>query len=342
MTASTRRPTISDVASRAGVSKGLVSFVFNDRPGVAAPTRERIIDAARDLGWRPHPGARSLTVHRSFALGLVVRRDLEVLAADPFFPAFMAGAESVLAARDHVLVLSLVPDTDAELRSYRTLAADRRVDAVFLTDLRVADPRVALLDELGIAGVCLGRLEAPTTLPTVVLDDDQGTRASVAHLVGLGHERVGYVAGDPGLLHGLRRRQSFAAAMAAHGLPADAVVETDFSPASGAAATVRLLDRRPPPTALVYASDPMALAGIAVLQQRGIRVPADVSVTGFDGTDLGRLLNPPLTTVMSDPLAWGRAAAELALRLLREGSAPDVELPAAALVLRRSTGPVPP
>ncbi len=338
----TRRPTIADVASRAGVSKGLVSFVFNDRPGVAAPTRVRIMDAARDLGWRPHVGARSLAAHRSFALGLVVRRDLEVLAADPFFPAFMAGAESVLAARDHVLVLSLVPDTDAELRTYRTLAGDRRVDAVFLTDLRVADPRPALLDELGVAGVCLGRPEAPVALPAVVLDDDEGTRASVAHLVALGHERIGYVAGDPGLVHGLRRRQSFAAAMTAFGLSAEAVADTDFSPAAGAAATAELLDRRPAPTALVYASDPMALAGIAVLQQRGIGVPADVSVTGFDGTDLGRLLNPPLTTVVSDPLAWGRAAAELVLRLLREGAAPDVELPAAELVLRQSTGPAPP
>lgn len=336
-----RRPTIADVAQRAGVSKGLVSFVFNDRPGVAPSTRARILAVAAELGWRPNLGARALAVQRSFAVGLVVRRDPQVLAADPFFPAFMAGAESVLARRDHVLVLSLVADSEAELRTYRTLAADRRVDVVLLSDLRPADPRFALLDDLGVPAVAVGYPETRGVVPAVDLDDDHGTRASVAHLVALGHEQIGYVAGDPALLHGVRRRASFAAAMVAHGLSADAVEVTDFSAASGASATARLLDRRPCPTAIVYASDPMAIAGVGLLQQRGLNVPDDVSVTSFDGSDLARYVHPPLTTVVSDPLAWGGAAADLALRLLAGDHVDDVQLPPAELVVRRSTGPPP-
>ena len=118
-----------------------MSFVFNDRPGVAPQTRERILAAAKDMGWRPRPSARSLSTRRSFALGLVVRRDASVMTADSFFPAFIAGVESVLADEGQVLVLSVVPEA-TEPSTYRTLASDHRVDGVFLTDLRRADSRL--------------------------------------------------------------------------------------------------------------------------------------------------------------------------------------------------------
>ncbi|MBP2418830.1 LacI family DNA-binding transcriptional regulator [Microlunatus capsulatus] len=336
-----RRPTIADVAKRAGVSKGLVSFVFNDKPGVAAPTRERILAAAAELGWQPDQLARSLSTQQAASLGLVVRRDPTVLAADPFFPAFMAGVETALTERGWVLVLSLVPDADAEAATYRSLAAHRRVDGVLLTDLRRDDERLPLLAGLGLPAVCVGRPDAPAGFPVVNLDDAAGLRAVVEHLVGLGHRRIGYVGGDVGMLHGLRRRATFRAALAGHGLEPVGLVDTDFSAAAGAAATTALLDAPERPTALVYASDPMAVAGLAVLQRRGLRVPQDCSVTGFDGMELGAHLHPALTTVGADPLAWGRAAAGVLLRLLDDGRAEDLELPAAALLVRSSTGPPP-
>lgn len=337
-----RRPTIADVARRAGVSKGLVSFVFNDKPGVAAPTRRRILAAAEELGWQPDPLARSLSTQRTAALGLVVRRDPTVLAGDPFFPAFMAGVETTLAERRWVLVLSLVPDAEAETATYRALAADRRVDGVLLTDLRRDDGRLPLLAELGLPAVCVGRPDVRDGSPVVNLDDAAGLTAAVDHLVALGHRRIGYVGGDLTMVHGLRRERAFLAALAAHDLEPAGLVATDFSAAAGAAATTELLGGAVRPTALVYASDPMAVAGLAVLQREGLRVPADCSVTGFDGSDLGRHLHPALTTVEADPLAWGRAAAAVLLRLLDDGRADDLELPAASLVLRSSTGPPPP
>ncbi len=334
-----RRPTIADVAKKAGVSKGLVSFVVNDRPGVATATRERVRAAAADLGWRPDQTARSLAVQRSFALGLVVRRAPDVLAADPFFPAFMAGVETALSTRAQVLVLSLVPDAAAEVAAYRALAAHRRVDGVLLTDLRRGDTRLPLLAELNLPAVCIGRPDGVTSLPVVNLDDAAGVRDSVEHLVGLGHQRIGYVGGDVEMLHGLRRRASFVEALGRHGLAPVGLLDTDFSAAAGAAATATLLALGEPPTAIVYASDPLAIAGLAVLQRHGLDVPGQCSVTGFDGMDLGRHLHPALTTVVADPLAWGKAAAEVLLRLITDGHADDLELPAAALVLRASTGP---
>ena len=131
------RATITDVAQRAGVSKGLVSFVVNDRPGVAPVTQDRILDAVRELGWRPSQAARSLAKERSYAMGLVLARPAELLGADPFFPAFIAGVESELSKRSASLVLQVVPSVDAELEVYRRLAADHRVDGVIVADLRI-------------------------------------------------------------------------------------------------------------------------------------------------------------------------------------------------------------
>lgn len=334
-------PTIVDVARAAGVSKGLVSLAVNDRPGVSETTRRRVREVAAELGWRPNLQARTLSTQTTYALGLVLRRHTGIFAADPFYPAFMAGIESVLADEGRVLVLSVVGDAAAEERAYRSFATDRRVDGVFLNDLRRGDGRVAVLESLGLPGVLVGRLDEPSTLPCVVLDDAPGVVAAVHHLVDLGHRDLAYVAGDPALQHARHRRQAFEGAVASCGLTPTAVVDTDFSMAQGAAATAALIEGATRPSAVVYANDPMAIAGLGVLQEAGIGVPQDISVIGFDGTEVARHTHPAITTVRSDPEQWGAAAARTLLDLAASGSAPDVELPPAELVLARSTGPAP-
>ncbi len=334
-----RKPTISDVASAAGVSKGLVSFALNNRPGVAADTRDRILQVADDLGWRPSVTARSLSTRTSFALGLVIRRSAEVISADPFFPSFIAGVESVLSEHGRALVLSVVPDERAEMSTYRTLAGDNRVDGIFLTDLRHDDKRFALLDELGLPAVALGHPSRNAGVPFVELDDTTGIQAAVEHLVSLGHSRIGHVAGDPAMIHGGRRRTSFIESMRSAGLDDSLVVNTDFSVSSGADATHRLLDAPHPPTAIVYANDPMAIAGLGAAQQRGLAVPQDLSITGFDGSDISAYVYPALTTITSDPVDWGRVAATTLLGLIATGSASNVALPPARLLVRASTAP---
>lgn len=334
-----RKPTIADVAKRAGVSKGLVSFAFNDKPGVAPQTRDRILAVAAEMGWRPSLSARSLSTRTSYALGLVVKRDPRVIAADPFFPAFISGIESVLADEGRVLVLSVVVDQEAELDAYRKLVGDSRVDGFFLTDIRADDPRLGLLDELSVPAVAVGRPEGANRFPVVNLDDSAGIAEAVAHLVKLGHTRIAHVAGDTSMVHGRRRRTSFCAAMLAAGLDAEMIIDTDFSAAQGAAATDQLLKLGAPPTAIVYANDPMAIAGMGVANQLGLAVPTDLSITGFDGTEIGRHIYPALTTVHSDPMEWGRTAAQVLLEVMAEGSAKDRELPPAEFVLGASTAP---
>lgn len=331
-----RKPTIEDVARAAGVSKGLVSLTLNGRPGVAPATRERINAAADALGWRPNPTARGLTNHRAYSLGLIVRRDPQTFEVDPFFAAFVAGVEEVLAVRGMVLVLSIVPDAQTEADTYRRLSADNRVDGFLITDLLGSDPRIQLIAELDGAAVSLGKPEAGSPFPSITRDYDSGIYELMMHLHSLGHTRIAHVTGDERMQHARQRLDRYMRVTKDLGI--DALVEhADFSPETGANATRRLLDRADAPSAIVYANDPMAIAGIAVAHERGLDLPADLSIAGMDGTDMGRYVYPTLTTLDNDPAGWGRAAAESLLALVESGSAPNVALPAAALIPRAST-----
>lgn len=333
------RPTISDVAREAGVSKGLVSFALNDRPGVSAATRERILAVAKELGWQPSLRARSLSTDRAFALGLVIARDASVVAADPFFPAFIAGVETTLAPVGQALVLSMVGSEQAEATSYRQLAEHGRVDGFILTDLRRDDPRIALVHSLGMRAVTLGHADIPSPFPAVSLDDRPGVRATVEHLVTLGHRRIAYVAGPERMLHGLRRAQAFRDAAADFSIDDSLVVQADFTALDGARATHHLLALADRPTAIVYSNDPMAIAGLGVAQRAGLSVPTELSITGFDGSEVGEYIHPALTTVTTTVQDWGREAASLLLRSIAGEPVDDVELAPARLIVRESTAP---
>lgn len=329
-------PTIADVARAAGVSKSLVSLTLNDRPGVADQTRERIRQAAVHLGWRPDPRARGLSTRRAYSLGLVLRRDPIAFEVDPFFAAFVAGIEQVLVVRGQVLVLSIVRDELAEVETYRRLSAENRVDGYFLSDLLSADPRIELLTEIGSQAVTLGRPDSGSPFPAITRDYETGIHDLVTHLGSLGHRRIAHVAGDDRMQHARTRLARFRSVMDDLGL--DAVCESsDFSRESGAKATRRLLDLTSPPTAVIYANDPMAIAGMAVAHERGISLPGELSIAGMDGADMGRYSYPTLTTLDNDPAGWGRAAADTLVTLIEDGAADDVTLPRAGLVARGST-----
>ena len=336
------RPTINDVARAAGVSKGAVSFALNRRPGVAPGTRERILRVAQEIGWTPSSRARALSVSRALAVGLVVARSPDTLGADPFFPSFIAGLESVLSDRGHALLLQVVADHAREKPSYRRLAEEGRVDGVFVTDLFVDDPRPALLAELALPAVIIGPALDEAVWPAVGVDDAPGIAGAVDHLVALGHAHIAHVAGPGRLVHGRSRRTAWARALRDAGLAEGPCLEADFSAESGATATRHLLDLSEPPTAIVYANDLMAMAGMSLAQSRGFSVPRDLSVTGYDDTEIAAHLQPSLTTVSTDVIGWGRAAATRLLELIDRQPPTDIVLPPTRLVVRSSTGLVSP
>lgn len=332
--------TIADVAALAGVSKGSVSFAFNDRPGLAAPTRERILAAAASLGYTPSHAARALSNRRADAVGLVLNRPHDVLRADPFFPPFIAGVESAVAPAGSSIVLRFVrPEEERDV--YTALSGAHRIDGAILTDLRAADDRPGHLEALGVPFVSLNRPDVESSGPAACLDDGAGVRAAVRELAARGHRRIAHVAGPDVYLHARHRRAEWAAALQESGLPASPVVEADFSAASGAAVTEQLLDAPQPPTAVLYANDLMAMAGMAAAQRRGLRIPEDLSVVGFDDTDVAPHLHPPLASVRTDAFGWGAAAGRLLLDTIAGRPTADLELPPAQFIARGSIGPGP-
>jgi DNA-binding LacI/PurR family transcriptional regulator len=178
----TKRATIADIAQRAGLSKGAVSYALNGLPGVSEATRQRVLKLAAEMGWRPNSAARALSASRAGALGLVMARPASTLGVEPFFMKLLSGIENTLAARSTALLLQVVPDHDAEVEAYRRWWAERRVDGIFLIDLRTEDKRVQVLEELGLPAVVIGGPGHHGRLPGVWSDDASAMAMVVEYL----------------------------------------------------------------------------------------------------------------------------------------------------------------
>ena len=333
-----KRPTIADIARRAGVTKSTVSFALNDRPGVSEATRARILDIAREMGWQPSRTARALSGGRAGVLGLVVDRPARTLGIEPFFMQLISGIEGELSSRDIALLLQVTEDSGAQQATYRRWWAERRVDGVFVVDLCVDDERTKVIAELGIPAIVVGGPQGLEGLPGLWNDERAGVRTVMEYLVALGHRRIARVAGLPGLWHTVVREEAFAEAARELGVTPSAGT-TDYTGDAGARTTRRLLASSTPPTAIIYDNDVMAVAGLSVATEMGIRVPDRLSIVAWDDSVLCRLVHPPLSAVGLDIPAYG---AEVARRLvdLAAGRPVDSECYATpVLTPRGSTGP---
>lgn len=337
----TRRPTIADIAARAGVSSGAVSYALNNRPGVSQETRERILQVAREVGWVPSTAARALTGVGSATVGLVITREPAVLGVEPFFMAFVAGIEEVLSAHGYALLLQVTPRAAQEVETYRTWWSAGRVDGIFLTDLRSHDPRLTQLQEIGLPAVVVGDPSEAGGLPAVWSDDAHAAVQAVERLADLGHRRVAHVAGPRDLVHTQVRSRALHEACAARGMELLVDEHTDYTLDSGAEATRLLLGLPQRPTAIVFDNDLTALAGVRVAADLGLRVPEDLSVVAWDDSPLCRLTNPPLSALSRDVSAYGADAARALLALVRDGTTPSLRSSVPVLVDRGSIAPPP-
>jgi DNA-binding LacI/PurR family transcriptional regulator len=324
------RPTIDDVAARAGVSAASVSFAVNGRPGVGEATRLRILAAAEELGWRPSAPARALTEARARAVGLLLVRSVDQLETDTFFVRFLAGVERRLARSDHDLVLRVAERV--ELAAYEQLAGSGRVDGFLLCDVEVDDPRFALIGTTGLPAVVAGRPVSPCPFPAVETDHADGLRLATEHLLALGHRRIGFVGGSSRFEHVQARMAKWREALAAAGVEPGPVAHTP-------AGVVAALDGGA--TAIVHSSDMLAAATLAAARARGMTVPDDLSIVGFDDSPLAALSSPPLTSVRVDYAAFGDAAAAALLAAIAGEPAPAYRAAAPELVIRGSTSRIP-
>lgn len=332
------RVTIRDIAERAGVSKGAVSYALNGRPGVSDDTRDRILAIARELGWYPNRAARALSAARADACGLVLARPANILGLEPFFMEFIAGAESELASRSMALTIQLVRDVEDEIEVYRRWWGERRVDGVLMMDLRIDDPRVDELVRLRMPAVVVGG-PLGGTLPSVWHDEETVVVEAVRYLAALGHERIAHVAGVSAFVHTRQRTDAFGRAMKELGHRPHGAT-TDYSPESGARETRRLLSLPEPPTAILFDSDLLAVTGLGVAQQMGFLVPDDVSIIGWDDSLISQVVHPPLTTVTRDITQYGVLATRHLLSAIEDGSTADLEAPRGELTPRGSTSRV--
>jgi DNA-binding LacI/PurR family transcriptional regulator len=334
-----KRPTIADIAQRAGVTKGAVSFALNGQPGVSAATRERILAIAAEIGFQPSSAARALTGGKAESFGLVIDRPARTLGIEPFFMQMVAGIQDELSAPQQMnLLFTMAADADAEIEMYRRWWAQRRVDGVFVVELQVHDRRSAVLEELHMPAVVVGTPRGSGALPAVWQDDRAGMEAVVGHLAGLGHRRIARVGGYARYWHSVLRGETFASVMEAAGLAA-LQVEADYTAEHGAQATAGLLGSAQPPTAIIYDSDVMATAGLGVAQRMGIGVPDGVAIVSWEDSVLCEVTNPGLTALRRDVAAVGSAAARMLRELAAGGHPENVQEVSPVLQVRASSGP---
>jgi LacI family transcriptional regulator len=338
-TGSGSRPsvTIRDVARVAKVHPGTVSRALNEdtRALVNPETAERVLRAADELGYRPNRIARGLKTNRSHTIGVLIP-DI----TNPLFPPILRGIEDRLDEAGYTALI-VNTDNDAEReRVYVETMRARQVDGFISATARL-DRELAALAGGGTPLVLVNRSLEDGSVPAVTVDDRQGISLAVAHVVQLGHRRIGHVAGPQNLSTGHRRHVGFIEAMREAGLDAPSQLirfGAFFTEEEGARAFGELLDASPDITAIVAGNDLMAIGCYDVLEERGLRCPNDVSIVGFNDMPFVDKLRPPLTSVRIPQREIGNVAADLLLEQLGESSPPASEiLLEPALIVRGST-----
>ncbi len=330
-----------DVAKLAGVSRTTVSFVLNNVPGVkiSDETRQRVLDAARELNYYPTAAARSLASGKTQRVGLILGVGQERLAADAFLPSFLQGVTASLHQRGYLLLLQMAEDVPSH-EAYVRLIREQHVDGLILSGPSSNDPLLAQLADENFPLILHGKL-SEYDLPWVDVDNKAGAYQAVTHLIGLGHRRIGFVSNAPLSYSGARDRfAGYLQALTEHDIkPDEELVRTGtFLPETGQAATEELLRLPDRPQAVFAASDVVAIGVMHAIQSAGLQIPHDVAVVGFDDIFLAAHTQPPLTTVRVPAYGLGWTAAEVLVSLIEgEEEVASVTLET-ELVIRDSCG----
>ena len=329
-----RDPTMGDIAARLGVSRQLVSLALRDAPGASDETRARVRQAAAELGYRPHIGARNLRQSSSRYLGVVFA---PAHATEPDI------VESIYPAAERcgygVLLSAQTPSRSTE-QAFDELHGHRCAAMIVIGSGFSAGRLAELARRSLVPVVIVGAGVRNPDFDVVRSAGDAGVRLAVEHLVALGHRDIIYLH-CASMAPAELRRKGYRAAMAEHGLPARIIrITGDYTEESGAAAARELLAAQQLPTAVVAGNDQAALGLILELARAGVAVPGRLSVTGFDDSRIAALTSVSLTTARQDPIEMGEAAVEAAVRRIRSGSLPPREFVITpTLVVRGSTAP---
>lgn len=340
-----RRATIRDVALRAGVSLGTVSNVLN-RPELVAPeTRQRVLDAISDTGFVRSSAAHQLRAGKSRSIGVVI---LDV--ANPFFTELVRGIEHTMVEHGYVLVLCSTDESASREQRYLHMLEEHRVEGVLATPAERDLASFVALAERGVPTVLLDRPAPAGRLCAVTVDDARGGELAAAHLFGLGHRRIAFVNGPATIRQCADRRRGARRAARRAGLdPGDAICEVlvpSLTAEQGEAASARVLGCEPRPSAVMCANDLLALGVLKGLVARGLRVPEDLALVGYDDVVFSSMLSPALTSVRQPKFELGATAAGLLLEELSGAPhehrevvfAPELEVRASTMGTARRAG----
>ncbi|MFE0625903.1 LacI family DNA-binding transcriptional regulator [Streptomyces sp. NPDC058864] len=316
------RPTLEEVAARAGVGRGTVSRVINGSPRVSDHAKAAVEAAIAELGYVPNRAARALAGNRTDAIALVIPEAETRLFAEPYFSDIIRGVGAELADTDMQLLLTLLR-TPKERQRFAQYLGAHRVDGVLLVSVHEDDPLPDLLEQLEMPTVLSGRRSDLESVSYVDSDNVGGARSAVAHLLGRGRANVATITGPLDMYVARCRLDGYRQAIEGAGLAHDnaLVAAGDFTEEGGRAAMRALLERRPDVDAVFAASDVMASGALQVLRERGRRVPDDVALIGFDDSAIARHTDPPLTSVRQPIEEMGRTMARVLLEEIAASTA---------------------
>ncbi|MEO9530907.1 LacI family DNA-binding transcriptional regulator [Roseibium sp.] len=334
--------TIDDVARHVGVAKGTVSRVLNNYTDISEPTRNRILKAVKELGYQPSANARNLKRGRQDTLGIVIPVG-HGSGADPFLSEFIDGIARALDELGLDLLVTTAHSPGHMIETLQRLIARRKVDGFIVTRTEVDDPRIACLREHNFPFVAHGRTRDPSDFAWFDIDNVAAFAEGVRHIYSLGHERIGFIGAKLDLNFALQRRDGYRQGLEDLGVTHDPDLEClrDLSGKGGFEAAEALLSLPRPPTALLCATDALAIGAVQFCRKFGLKVGSDVTVIGYDGLPVGEYLDPPLTTFsQSAQEAGGRVARKL-IDVLDGKDPKSLQALVKAVLIRRSSDGAP-
>lgn len=338
-----KRPTVEDVARVAGVSPMTVSRVINGGGNVLGATRAKVDDAIARLDYVPNPAARNLAGGKTCRIALLYANP-----SSAYLSEFLMGSMAQASTDGAQLIVEYCGDgLDADML-VRNLS-NHRVDAVLLPPPLCDDAR--LLDRLGKAGLPMAQIATGEPSPAclaVTIDDEAAAHELTRHLIGIGHQRIGFISGNTNQTVSALRRAGYERALREAFIAVDPelIVPGDFSYRSGMEGAETLLARSPRPTAILASNDDMAAAAVAVAHRHGLDVPGEISVCGFDDTAMATTIWPELTTIRQPIADMARQATRMLVKMVASNAASEHDIPQHSrleydFVRRDSDGPPP-
>lgn len=333
--------TLKEIARLAGVSRTTASRVLNDQPHVRSELRERVLRVVAETHYHPNPVARSLALQESRMIGLVVPRSVHSFFSDPYFPRLTQGIAEACNQYDYTLSLFLVQTPQDEAKVLPKITSRGFLDGVIVQVGQREDHLIATLADSGLPMVVAGRPEITEGVSFIDVDNVEGARNAVLHLLKLGRRRVATITGGLNTAVGLDRKVGYERAHVEMGLLCDPalIVEGDFTESSAYQAMEHLLPYQP--DAVFAASDIMAVGAIHAIQHHGLNVPRDISVVGYDDLPPALMVTPTLTTIRQPVRRFGIQAVTTLLELLKNGPHPPRQvIMGTEIVVRESCGAV--